>query len=334
MLRLTMRTFAYALLASLLIGVAGYGGIILTTTQPAPPTDASSSASSLGEVRPVNAVLGNAGFRAVFGRPPTPRTPEHLRLQTHLAYVEAVLRNRPRPSLSTTQRARRSTLLDSLRAYWTAGQFPQNTEVPGRSPVFIDEQGRLCAVGHLLAVSAGRSLAESVDRDYHLASVREIHHPKLETWARKNGFSRRELALIQPQYEGDPCCYLPNPEEEENASPLEITSLSASVGASLLNGVLLERGSPSVVGGAIGVAGGGTSLALGLSDGAQYPTASTVAGATSLVLGGWNLIGVLQNAQSDRSTASDQSSQSWSLTPTTMTTPEGSQPGIRASIQF
>jgi len=328
-----MRTILYALLATLLIGVAGYGGIVLTTAPSAPSTDSSPSASSLTEVRPVNALLGNASFRAIFGTGPTPSTPERLRLQTHLAYVEAVLRQRPRPSLSPSQRARRSALLDSLHAYWTTGQFPQNTEVPGRSPVFIEEQGRLCAVGHLLAVSAGRSLAESVDRDYHLAAVREIHHPKLESWARKNGFRRRELAMIQPLYDGDPCCSLRPPTEEENASPLEITALSASVGASLLNGVLLERGSPSMVGGAVGVAGGGTSLALGLTDGAQYPTASSLVGATSLVLGGWNLISVLRDAPSEQSEASSRSSQ-WSVTPTTMRTLEGSQPGVRASIRF
>jgi hypothetical protein len=327
-----MRTLVVSLIAALVLSAGGYS-LYRTTADVA-----SSSPSPSNTVRPVNSVIGNESFRATFGTAPSRNTPERLRLQTHLAYVEALLRSRPRPSLSPDQKTRRSAMLDALRQYWMTGQFPRNTEVSGRSPVFIDEQGRLCAVGHLVAVSAGRHLAERIDSRYHLADVREIEMPVLDQWARRHGFTRRELAMIQPMYDG--CCVVgPAPKEEEKPSAVEISALSASVGASIVNGVLLEQNSPSLVGGAVGVVSGGTSLAIGLGDDAGYPTASSVAGITSVVLGGWELVAGLRQTGSDKSTSAHRSSmpnsRAWSVTPTTVTTVTGTtQPGVRATVQF
>jgi len=295
------------------------------------PTDADSP-SATESVPPVNAVLGNESFHRIHGRAPGPDTPERKRLRTHLAYVEAHLRARPRPSLTPTQRARRHALLDSLRAYRRAGRFPRNTEVPGRSPVFIDEQGQLCAAGHLIAVSAGRDLAERIDAQYHLADVRDMDLPAIDEWAEAHGFTRRELAMIQPWYGG--VRPAPRPEDED-ATALEITALSASVGASLVNGVLLERGSPSVVGGAVGVGAGTTSLIVGLGDDARYPTASSLAGATSIVLGGWALTETLWGEDAPTSPSAARSGPQWTVGPTTLTTVDGeTYPGVRTQIRF
>jgi len=320
-----MRTLDLSLLAGLLLALGGIGAASLLPTAPESP-----SASP----RPVNAVLGNQSFRAVHGTAPRPDTPERLRLQTHLAYVEALLRSRERPSLSDAQRARRAALLDRLHAYWTRGRFPRNTEVPGRSPVFIDDNGRLCAVGALVAASAGRDMAERIDARYHLADVREMEMPAIDRWAERNGFTRRELAMIQPMYCMRPnvVCRFPR-RADEDASALEVTALSASVGASLLNGVLLERGTPSVVGGTVGIVGGGTSLAVGLGDDAKYPTASSVAGATSVVLGGWALVQALRPGDAEGA-ATAASSQDWSVAPASVPTGKGTRPGLQASIRF
>jgi hypothetical protein len=111
-----------------------------------------------------------------------------------------------------------------------------------------------------------------------------------------------------------------------------VTALSASVGASLLNGVLLERGTPSVVGATVGLVGGGTSLAVGLRDGAQYPTASSIAGATSVVLGGWALVQAIRGDDAERAAAA--SSQDWSVAPAAVSTGRGSRPGVQAAIRF
>lgn len=327
-----MRTTVFALLAS---GLLLVGGFVLFDGL----SNDDRSPSGTTSVQPVNSVLGNASFRAVFGVSPSADTPEQFRLQTHLAYVEHVLRTRKRPTLSSSQQARRTRLLDELHAYWTAGRFPKNTEVPGRSPVFIDERGQLCAVGHLIAVSAGRSLAERVDDEYHLSLVQDMDLPALDRWAERHGFTGRELAMIQPLYCSIRPCYPPEPDEESDASPLEVTALSASVGASLLNGVLLERGTPTIVGGSAGLAGGATGLALGLRDGAAYPTASSIAGATSVLLGGWSLISALSGneaTEAEPTTATSESlSQTVRIRPTAVTAIDGTtQPGLRASIQF
>jgi len=299
---------------------------------PVPATEGPDTTSTTDPAHPVNAVLGNESFRRVHGTAPGPDTPERQRLRTHLAYVEAHLRARPRPSLTLPQQTRRHILLDSLRAYRRAGRFPRNTEVPGRSPVFVDEQGRLCAVGHLIAVSAGRDFAERIDTEYHLSDVRDMDLPAIDEWAEAHGFTRRELAMIQPWYGG--VRPAPRPEEDD-ATALEVTALSASVGASLVNGVLLERDSPSVVGGAVGVGAGTTSLIVGLGDDAQYPTASSLAGATSIVLGGWALSAVLWGEDAPPSPSATRSGPAWTVGPTTLTTVDGeTHPGLRTSIRF
>lgn len=323
-----MRRLVLPLIGTVILAVLGVGVAVLPSSPPS---------SSPPSVRPVNAVLGNDSYRAIVGTAPGPGTPERLRLRTHLAYVEALLRTRRRPSLSADQRARRAALLDRLHEYWVRGRFPRNTEVPGRTPLFLDGRGRLCAVGALIAASAGRSLAERIDARSHLADVREMDLPAIARWTERNGFTRRELAMIQPTYCGiaDEACIYPPPRTDRDASALEVTALSASVGASLLNGVLLERGTPSVVGGAIGIVGGGTSLGVGLGDDAAYPTASSVAGAVSAVLGGWALTAALRSDEGTSTTASRSAPGDWSVGPTTLTTVDGTtRPALRTAIRF
>src|SRR5262245_54922162 len=92
----------------------------------------------------VNAVIGDVSFVAAFGRVPTAADDADLRVATHLAYVEQLLRARR----GSPERAR---LLDVLHAYRLAGRFPHG-EVPSATrPVFIDRAtGARCAVGALV----------------------------------------------------------------------------------------------------------------------------------------------------------------------------------------
>src|SRR5215510_13723282 len=98
--------------------------------------------------------LGDDSFVVAFGRAPTPRDSESLRMHTHLAYVRAQLAAHPatRPELAS----RRAELLGYLDEYIAAGITPHNTYLAQRNPVFIDAEGRICAVGYLLERSAGR----------------------------------------------------------------------------------------------------------------------------------------------------------------------------------
>ena len=145
---------------------------------------------------PINAVLGDASWRA--GDPE--RAGEDARITAHLAHVLAELRARP------SANPRREVLLDALAEYIAAGEFPRRTEdpYPGRRPRFIDDRGVHCAVGYLLARSGHGELAAAIDAEQEYAYVSEIHSPALAAWAREHGFTRDELAMIQPKYRGVP----------------------------------------------------------------------------------------------------------------------------------
>jgi hypothetical protein len=122
------------------------------------------------------------------------------RIQTWLSHVERFLRQRDVPHLSPRQRERRAVHLGHLQAYWRAGRFPHNHVTPGLAPVFIDEHGTACAVGHLLLEGGAAELAHQIAREQLLGRIPDIHSPALARWARENGFTLEELALIQPSY--------------------------------------------------------------------------------------------------------------------------------------
>lgn len=148
----------------------------------------------------VNAVIGDTSFIEKFGHPPAPDTPESLRLRTHLEYVEAQLRKNTPAEISPQLYPMRRKLLNTLHSYTQAGVFPQQQAYAGRRPHFIDEQGRLCAVGHLIAQSAGLGLAQKINSQYSYAYLPEMKLPELQAWVKGSGFSLQELAMIQPSY--------------------------------------------------------------------------------------------------------------------------------------
>lgn len=152
----------------------------------------------------VNEVLGDQSFVARFGQSPAVDTPERLRIATHLAYVEKQLRIHTPPSdISPALYARRHHMLALLRQYRLQAVFPSQSAFPGRRPHFIDEQGRLCAVGYLIAQTAGLPLAELVNARYRYAYLPEMTDlPALTSWVAQSGLTGRELAMIQPAYEG------------------------------------------------------------------------------------------------------------------------------------
>lgn len=141
--------------------------------------------------------------------------------------------------------------------------------------------------------------------------------------------------MIQPmycQFGGQDCII--REQENDDASALELGGLTASVSASVVNGVLLELDSPSLVGGALGVAGGAASFGAGLSDDAEYPTVSIAAGIASVALGTWSLLANLRGNDPHQS-ASTSRRPMWRVAPTTITTIRGTtRPGLAARISF
>lgn len=146
--------------------------------------------------QPVNAILGDSSWFAAQGRWPSSEDPEQLRLETHLQFVHQKL-------LATTEAkdSMRLFLLNTLKKYIDQGNFPRYFNHPdSRRPCFIDDAGTLCAVGHLIAESAGRAEAERINREFRFHYLLDMQDSALVAWQKTSGLSLRELAMIQPAY--------------------------------------------------------------------------------------------------------------------------------------
>ena len=160
----------------------------------------------------VNTLVGNAGYVAATGHAPTTATNDEDRVQAHLAYAERVLRQQPATGMSPTLMARRAHLLDLLHRYWVAGVFPRNFDYAGeRRPCFIDRAGRLCAVGYLVAETAGRPAAERINAAHQYDLIADMRTPSLAQWVEHSGLTKAECALIQPTYNFTPPTLTPVP---------------------------------------------------------------------------------------------------------------------------
>jgi len=148
----------------------------------------------------VNGVLGDASFIQAFGRRPGPGDSDAIRIRTHLAYVERLLRAVDVSGWSEAARERRRENLDRLHAYAAAGRFPTGDSPERRLPTFIDDAGRRCAVAALVEASAGPELAFAIGRRFRNAYISAIDDPAFDAWVSTSGLTRDELAMIQPAY--------------------------------------------------------------------------------------------------------------------------------------
>ncbi|HRH70971.1 MAG TPA: hypothetical protein PLB89_15825 [Flavobacteriales bacterium] len=123
------------------------------------------------------------------------------RIAEHLHRVQRHLSTHTPAGIGPEARAHRLALLGALEAYADGGRFPINDVVPGRAPVFIDDNGTACAVGHLMIVSGHADIADHVHRAMNLAYIRDIALPEVAQWATDHGFTTNELAWIQPTYQ-------------------------------------------------------------------------------------------------------------------------------------
>lgn len=124
--------------------------------------------------------------------------PEVERIRAHLLFVAERLESSP---TDDDTRARRAPILEALRAYAEAGVFPRHERAfAGRVPRFVDHRGVLCAVGHLVASTEGRAVAERIGAAHEYQRILEMNDPTIEAWARAHGFTLTELAMIQPSY--------------------------------------------------------------------------------------------------------------------------------------
>ncbi len=129
-----------------------------------------------------------------------PRDADRIRIQRHLAQVEAELRAADVDGMDPALREARARHLDELHRYATHGVFPRNHAYAERVPIFIDDEGTACAVGHLMIASGARATAEAISRTQNTARVPAIDDPAAAEWIATSGLSVAEHTRIQPNY--------------------------------------------------------------------------------------------------------------------------------------
>ena len=180
-------------------------------------------------MKTINSVIGDESYVQIYGESPEKHTPDHIRIQTHLDYVEGVLRNRPTNHLTAEQKANRLKYLDLLNKYIALGEFPHNDGHPdNRRPTFVSENGHICAVGWLVKQTAGSEIIQEINREFKYDFIPDIDHPVFLGWVEQSGFTIEELAMIQPMYGP-----IVTEEVEENRNHV---SRSYGVGSALVAG--------------------------------------------------------------------------------------------------
>lgn len=148
---------------------------------------------------PINAIIGDISYVKKFGHLPSPGTDMSVRIRTHLAYAEMILRNEEVSYGNKTARLKRERLLDDLHTYWVAGEFPINYgHNKGHDFCNAIVDGKFCAIGYLYERSLERELTRI---NKHITPIgRKQPDKTLNTWIRESGLTKEEAALIQPTY--------------------------------------------------------------------------------------------------------------------------------------
>ena len=149
----------------------------------------------------VNAIIGNVGYENRHQVAVSDTSSEFELIQAHLAFTEKLFRQRNVEKLTETQKENRAKALVLLNEYWQNGQFPKNSAFPNeRRPCFVDEDKTICAVGYLVEQTAGKELVQQINKWYQYDYILDMDLPALDKWIKEYGFSKTEIATIQPNY--------------------------------------------------------------------------------------------------------------------------------------
>ncbi len=251
----------------------------------------------------VNALIGDISFMEILGQQPTNETDENVRLQTHLKYVEKLLRSKDVSSLTKEQKENRLKMLDLLNQYWTAGVFPKNYDYPDqRIPCFIDKDGSVCAVGFLIEQTAGRQIAEEINSKFKYEYLLAMNDQTIDRWVQSSGFTKEECAMIQPTYGSTPTDNYISPAYGVSSSLVSGLNLSLNT----INGIQISKGANSKTVPILGLITGAGQITLGalnypkehMTWGGTYvnPSQRNLSliniglGTSTLILSSWNLI--------------------------------------------
>ena len=167
------------------------------------------------ERQSINAVTQDDSWYAIHGSNGNPsNATEDERISTHLNYVRKILEEKDTKHLSKKASANRKHMLNVLNEYTANRVFPTNIDesLQSRTPIFIDQNGVSCAVGHLILNSEDEKYIDgmaALNEKFSTAYLMDIFNGKygeqvkdlLLEWAEEHGFEPVELAMIQPSYE-------------------------------------------------------------------------------------------------------------------------------------
>lgn len=206
----------------------------------------------------INPLIGDLSFYDTFGYAPDAGTDEQLRISTHLAYVENMLRKKNTSHLSPAMQKKRMHLLDLLHAYILAGNFPKNYDHPGeRLPCFIDKNNNICAVGYLVEQTAGHAVAEQINNKHQYERITDMHDAALNVWVATSGLTLEECAMIQPAYN-----YASDVDAANGIATATLSGINLS--ASVISLMQYNKGTSNYAISVIGAVGGTSQLLLGI----------------------------------------------------------------------
>jgi hypothetical protein len=158
--------------------------------------------------------------------PSTFEARECARLRAHFDRVLARLDARDVSKLSAAQRRARLQAIQALGAYSRAGRFPRNRGESARAtPIFVDQEGRRCAMAYLIETSGGAGLVARIAATTNLARIHDLSGDSdLGRWLAEAGLTLDEAADIQPQYG-------PDPSDREQDVPSEAVMTGATMAA-------------------------------------------------------------------------------------------------------
>jgi hypothetical protein len=134
------------------------------------------------------------------------------------AKVEAELAATDVSELTAQQRAARARTLAALHEYRVAADFGRSSDDGAvREHLFVDDDGRRCALAHLLEATGDGDLVTAVAAAQNGLHVIELaHDPRFAAWLDRAGLSAAEAARIQgPALPPPP----PKPVETANVDP-------------------------------------------------------------------------------------------------------------------
>lgn len=100
---------------------------------------------------------------------------------------------------------RRMQHIHRLERYRDRGIFPQNEHDAIRAiPVFVDNYGTDCAVGHLIRESGNGQLVDAIADQNNLIFLTDVDTGPVVDWIALSGLLQEEAALIQPAYDPPP----------------------------------------------------------------------------------------------------------------------------------